>query len=249
MVVRERRVLHENLSDDADARLLHIVDGKSIEISDDLFAHLLNLVKIRSFDSCEEIDNLLFPFFMKLVRTSLHFFIGADAVQALHEHIAEYAGEPKTDERLEIYLESWIRLETGEVCADDRNLLHTGLFKSTADKADVIRCTAHTAGLRHDDGSPVRIVFAGFKSFHELAHDTQRRIAGIVVHVLETVVNGTLRRIAEDHKIVADRPHGRFDELEMDRGHLRAEDGVAFLIHFFGERHLPDQCRVKKTAG
>ena len=87
-------------------------------------------------------------------------------------------------------MEAGIALDTRQVQGDDRDLLHVCLLQGTADEADIVRRTASTAGLTHDNGGLVQVIFAGQQCFHNLTDYQQGRIAGIVVDIFQTYIHG-----------------------------------------------------------
>ena len=67
---------------------------------------------------------------------------------------------------------------------DHGDLCHTCTFQGSADKADIVGGTAAAAGLAHEHGRLVEVIFSGQQSLHDLSHDDQGRIAGIIVYIL-----------------------------------------------------------------
>ena len=97
---------------------------------------------------------------MQLVGGTRHQLIGAHPVETAHEDIAEYQGEHTALQQRISDLKARIRLQTADVQGDYRNLLHTGFAKRSSEEADIVGSAAASAGLRHDDGGAVQIVFA-----------------------------------------------------------------------------------------
>ena len=140
-------------------------------------------------------------------------------------------------------MEAGIALDTRQVQGDDRDLLHVCLLQGTADEADIVRCTASATGLAHDNSGLVQVIFAGQQSLHDLSDYQQGRIAGIVVNVFQTYIHGVFVVIVQYDKIVTAGIERRLQDLKVDRGHLRTDDGVV-LTHFFGKRYLLNSGRT-----
>ena len=89
-------------------------------------------------------------------------------------------------------MEAGVTLDTREIQRDYGDLLHICFLQCTADESDVVRRTASTAGLAHDNGGLVQVIFAGQQCFHNLTDYQQGRIAGIVVDIFQTYIHGVL---------------------------------------------------------
>ena len=131
-------------------------------------------------------------------------------------------------------MKAGIALDTCQVQGDDRDLLHVCLLQGTADEADIVRRTASATGLAHDNGGLVQVIFAGQQCFHNLTDYQQGRIAGIVVDILQTHIYSLFTVIFQNLDLVAKGADGWFDQIKVDGGHLRAEQGVV-LLHLFGK--------------
>ena len=140
-------------------------------------------------------------------------------------------------------MEAGIALDTRQVQGDDRDLLHVCLLQGTADEADIVRRTASATGLAHDNGGLVQVIFAGQQSFHDLSDYQQGGIAGIVVNIFQTYIHRVLVVIVQYDEIVTAGIERRLQDLKVDRGHLRTDDGV-ILAHLFGKRYLLNSGRT-----
>ena len=65
-----------------------------------------------------------------------------------------------------------------------------GTIERAADETDIIARAAAAARLRHDDGQPVGVVFARQHRLHDLPDNGDRRVAGVVIYIFESGVNG-----------------------------------------------------------
>ena len=115
----------------------------------------------------------------------------------------------------------------------------SAFFKARRMEADIVRCTASATGLAHDDGCLVQVIFTGQQSFHDLTYYQQGRIAGIIVNIFQTHIHRVLVIVVQYHEIVTAGIERRLQDLKVDRGHLRTDDGVV-LTHLFGET-VPSQ--------
>ena len=97
---------------------------------------------------------------MLAVYNALLQLVWAHAVNTLHKNITKHSGIHNSLHQRKSKLKSWIALQTAKVKGNNRNLLHSCLLKGTADKSNIVGCTASAACLGHDDGSLVQVVFA-----------------------------------------------------------------------------------------
>ena len=104
-----------------------------------------------------------------------------------------------------------------------------------ADERDVVGGAAAAARLRDDDGQLVRVVAAAHHSLHDLAGDQDGRVADVVVHVLQARVHRTVVHAGQKLQVVAEAMEDLHQQIEVDGRHLRAEDGVARLLHLLRE--------------
>ena len=197
MIVRGRRELDQNLADNADTRLLLIRDRQVVEVMDDALADLL-VFPVADRLAIDETAAVPVPFLIHLVRGALHLLIWAHAVQALHQDVAEYNRVDELHEKLRCDLEARLRLKAVEIERKDRHLLVARLLQRAPDERDVVGRTAAAACLRDDERRAVKIILARLQRGHELSDDKQRRIARVVVDVLEPHVDGLTVVIFKD---------------------------------------------------
>ena len=105
------------------------------------------------------------------------------------------------------------------------------LHEGAADEGDVVARAAAAAGLRHDDGEPIRVVLPGENGVHDLSDDGNGGIAGVVVDVLEPHVDGAAVVVVEHDHAVSVPPEHRLEHVEVDGAHLRREDRIARALH------------------
>ena len=93
-------------------------------------------------------------------------------------------------------------------------MLHAGFFQRSADKGDVVGSTAAASRLGHDDGHVIQVVLSGKQRLHDLSYHHQGGIAGVVVHVLQTHVNGFLIVIGQHFQMIAGSVESRARRLK-----------------------------------
>ncbi|MNO30966.1 hypothetical protein D3C76_209150 [compost metagenome] len=64
-----------------------------------------------------------------------------------------------------------------------------------------------------------------------------RRIAGVIVHIPETFLRLLRSGAFQNFEPVSGVPEDAFEQLEMDRRHLRRQNGIG-LLHFLCKRHV-----------
>ena len=234
MIVGVRKELYKNLTDNADTRTPLISNRKGVKIPDDL---LYISPELTVACLLQRLDTALFPYFVQMVGGPLHLLVRADTVEHPHEQVAVDHGLQHTDQKRRGDLEALVLLNALHADTDDRDMPVPVLGKGSPDESDVVRGPAAAAGLGDDDGSLVQVVFAGSEGCHDLSHHDQGRVAGVVVNVLKTGIHRFSSHLREDIHVVAASPEDRSQQIKMDRGHLRHEDGVV-LAHFFGKFHL-----------
>ncbi len=112
------------------------------------------------------------------------------------------------------------------------------LAQGLADKRDVVGGTAATAGLADDHGCLGQVVPTALDGLHDLTRHQDRRIADVVVHIAQTGLDGIVVSRGQQLQVVAGTAEHLFDQVKVDRRHLRAQDGVTLLAHLLGKGHL-----------
>ena len=236
VIVGGRQELHENFADDADPGLSLIRDGQGVEIMYDVPAHLPVFGVGENLVIRNEVNDPLLPFLMELVGRARHFLIRADPEEAAHEDVTELQGVEAVLNELGRDGKARVLLEADRVQGDDRYPVPVaGLGQGPPNEAHVVRGPTAAARLGDEEGRVVHVILARVNGRHELADHHHGRIAGIVVYVLEAVVDAGLSRNLRHDEIVACRLEGRGDDLEVNRGHLRSQNRIG-LLHLLGER-------------
>ena len=112
------------------------------------------------------------------------------------------------------------------------------LAQGLADERDVVGGTAAAAGLADNHGRLGQVVPTALDGLHNLARHQNRRIADVIVHVAQTRLDGVMVGRGQQLQVVAGTAEYLFDQVKVDRRHLRAQDGIAFLAHLLGKGHL-----------
>ena len=125
-----------------------------------------------------------------------------------------------------------------------RHVAVAGLFQRLAQERDVIGRAAAAAGLEVYQRRLMRIVLAAFQRAYELTYHQQRRIAGVVVNILEPGLDylgplglqqlGLIPRAAQNlqYEPKMQRQHVR-RQYRVRRLHLRRELHVVIRLHCF----------------
>ena len=112
------------------------------------------------------------------------------------------------------------------------------LTQSLADECDVVGGTAAAAGLADNHGRLGQVVPTALDGLHNLARHQDRRVANVIVHVAQAGLDGIVVSRGQQLQVVAGTTEHLFDQIKVDRRHLRAQDGVALLAHLLGKGHL-----------
>ena len=110
------------------------------------------------------------------------------------------------------------------------------LFQSPADKPDIIAGPAAASGLGDQDSRFIQVILSGQEGVHDLAHHDQGWVAGVVVDELQPHIHSLAVIRVEYLQTIAHRVKGGLQKPEVNRGHLRAEDGIV-LAHLLGKDH------------
>ena len=113
-----------------------------------------------------------------------------------------------------------------------------GVLQRLADERDVVGGATATAGLANKHRRATQVVLAREHGLHDLARHQDGRVADVVVNVLQARVDGLVVHGRQQHQVVAGGAQQLFHDLEVDRAHLRREDGVALGLHLLGVAHL-----------
>ena len=236
MVVARGGELHQDLPHDAHPGLLDVQDGDRIELPDDVPAHPAESQQVHMLRG-DEILCFFYPFPVQGIYTARDCLIGAHPVYAAHEDVAELGGQSRADQQVGVQVEAGIALDACQVQGNHGNLLHARLLQGPADEAHVVGGPAAPSGLAHDDGSLLQVVSSRLQGLHDLPHHQQGGVTGVIVHIFQPHIHGMAVVVVQDYEIVAASIEGRLHDLEVDGGHLGADDGVV-PAHLLGEGHL-----------
>ena len=176
--------------------------------------------------------------------------VRAAAIEHLHHHVAkEYRVNCLLKQR-------WRNLKAGVVLAerhgrkrDHRNLGVAALAQGLADERDVVGGTAAAAGLADNHGRLGQVVPTALDGLHNLAGHQNGRIANVIVHVAQAGLDGIVIGRGQQLQVVASTTEHLFDQVKVDRRHLRAQDGVALLAHLLGKGYLGPRGRSTLALG
>ncbi len=167
--------------------------------------------------------------------------VGAHAVEELHDEVAVEQGVDGLDQDLGLEdREARILLVQagGRGERDHRDLGVAGVLEGLADERDVVGGAAAAARLGDDHGRAGEVVLAGEHRLHDLARHEDRRVADVVVDVLEAGLHGALVHGGQQDHVEARALEKNLEQVKVDRRHLRHEDGVARLLHVLGVADL-----------
>ena len=169
------------------------------------------------------------PHLVQLVGAALLDLVRAHAHQAFEQQVADDQRLDGAVQQRGRGLEARVVLEALRGQRDDRHLRVAGVDQRLADQAEVVRRAAHAAGLRDGERHMVGIVLALDDGVDELADDHDRRVAGVIVDVLEAEFDVLAARGLEDVELVSAGADDRLDQRHVDRAHLGADDRVVLL--------------------
>ena len=112
------------------------------------------------------------------------------------------------------------------------------LAQGLADERDVVGGTAAAAGLADDHGGLGQVVPTALDGLHNLARHQNRRVANVIVHIAQASLDGIVVGRGQQLQVVAGTAEHLFDQVKVDRRHLRAQDGIALVAHLLGKGHL-----------
>ena len=112
------------------------------------------------------------------------------------------------------------------------------LAQGLADERDVVGGAAAATGLADDHGRLGQVVATALDGLHDLARHQNRRVADVVVHVTQAGLDGVVIGRGQQLQVVAGAAEYLFDQVKVNRRHLRAQDGVALVAHLLGKGNL-----------
>ena len=168
--------------------------------------------------------------------TRLH-LIGLRLVHQRHQQVAVEHRAGHRHQLLHADVEARVLLDALKAEGDHRNLGIARLGQGLAQKRYVIRRAAAAAGLEVDQRHLVGVVVAGLERVDELADHQNRRVAGVVVHVLQPRGRDLRAGFVQQlHPVAVGAQHAH-DHLEVHGQHRGHEYGVV-LLHFLCEGNV-----------
>ena len=227
--------LHQDLAHHTHTRLQPLAGQRQrIEVFYDAAHRLLELAALQATAQLRLARR--HPVVEQAVRAALLDLVRTRAVQRHHQQVAVEDGVCGLQQHGRRHLEAGVALaQILERQRDDGNMRQPHRGQRLADKRDIVRGAAAAACLRDDDRQLVGIVAAGHDGLHDLTGDQHRRIADVVVHVLEARIHRPVVNRRQQLEVVAVALENVHEQVEMDGCHLRAEDGVARVLHLLRE--------------
>ena len=229
--------LDQDLADHAHARLGALTHERhGVERADGLAAQLGVVVAVELGRQLAGARHVLL---VECVGGTGRSLVWTTAIKHLHHHVAK-------EHRVDCLLKQRRRnLKAGVVLTerhrrkrDHRNLGVAALAQGLADECDVVGGTAAAAGLADNHGRLGQVVPAALDGLHNLAGHQNGRIANVIVHIAQAGLDGVVIGRGQQLQVVAGTAEHLFDQVKVDRRHLRAQDGVALLAHLLGKGHL-----------
>ena len=202
MVVGQGGEFHQNLPNDSDPGLFNVKPRQMVKVPDDpldVFVEFHHGGRALGQGGYAP----LFPGAVEMVGGSGIPLVGSGGVEDPHENVAVDHGLHALDQHRRCDLESRVGLHAVGVNGDHGNLGHARFLQCPPDKADVVGSPASAACLAHEHSGALQVVFARQKGLHHLADDDEGWVAGIVVHILESHVNGGSVVILQNLDLVA----------------------------------------------
>ena len=182
------------------------------------------------------------PFVKCRLRRAFDALVRHHAVADVHQEIAVDGCLYRVDHHLAAERER-IGLLRESAHGKDGDVRESRVAQRLSEDAEVVRRAACTAGLKERDARVVGIAHPRLERGDELSDDDDRGIAHVVVDVAQSHVDRRFVRHRRDDDVVAVLAHGRLEQVEMDRRHLRGEDGVR-LFAVLGKAWALDDGRL-----
>ena len=229
--------LDQNLADHAHARLGALAHERhGIERADGFAAQLGVIMPVELGRQLAGARHVLL---VERIGGTGRSLVRAAAVEHLHHHVAkEHRVDCLLEQRRRNLKARIILAERHGRKRDHRDLGVAALAQCLADECDVVSGTAAAAGLADDHGRLGQVVPTALDGLHDLARHQDRRIADVVVHVAQAGLDGIVIGRGQQLQVVAGTTEHLFDQVKVDRRHLRAQDGVALVAHLLGKGHL-----------
>ena len=234
-VVAERRELDVDLTDNTDQLfLLRFIQLQLAEYGQHEPEQMLYLAVAHHALAGEALDDCVHADVDRLVGRAGHDLVRAALVGDHHDQITDEQRVGYLHEHSLGQLEAGIALQTGKVERNDRNEAVAVLFQRLAEQMDIVGGTAAAAGLRQDERDFVNVVFAGFNRIHQLTDDQQGGVAGVIMHVAQTLLRDVRTLGVQQLHVVAVVFHQAADESKLHGQHVRHQNFIGFS-HFLRE--------------
>ena len=132
-------------------------------------------------------------------------------------------------------MEAFVLFHAVGIQGNYRDVAHSSLFQSPADKGHIVAGPAAAAGLGHNNGKLPGIIFSGEHRLHDLSNHRDGGEAGIVVDKFQSHIDGFPVVVVQNRNVIAVFVKYRLQKLKMDGAHLGSQNGVPLQSHFFGK--------------
>ena len=122
-----------------------------------------------------------------------------------------------------------------EAQRDDRHKAEARLFERLAQQVDIVGRTAAAARLGHHQRDLVHVVFSALEGVDKLPDDQQRRIAGIVMYILESGLRDLGAGCFQQLAVIAEAAEHIGEDPKMDRRHIRHQNLIPLALHLLGK--------------
>ena len=235
MTVGVRVILQQNLTHDADTRFFDVIlrDGTKL-------ANHRDHVRLEVFDAVTEahIAGPLDPLVKLLLRVTLEELVSLGRVVEPLQHIAVKGRDHRAAKCKRRNRETRLFIQRTARERHNRHLAETRFCQSAMEQRNVVSRAARTAGLSQHECRMVRILNVFFQRVHKLTDRDDSRIAGVVIHVLQTSFNRARRRNRKKLQLVAACGKGLFQNGEVNRRHLRRQNRMGFAHRTHENRRL-----------
>ena len=227
MIVCQRRILDVDLADDAHPDLGLFAAGDRREVLEDLG---VDLFRREELVALEQLGQLLLPCVQHLLGLALVQFIGAALVVQGHQQIRIEDSVDHFEAQCRCQFQTTVLFQSGKVQGEHRHLRE--LFRhALPQQVDIVGRTAAAAGLGDQQGGVIDIILAAFQGFHELSHDQQGRVTGVVVDVFQTFLHHGAGGGFQQHYMIPELFQNADEQVEVNGEHIGCKNGIG-LFHF-----------------
>ena len=203
VVVAQRAVFDVDLAHNAHLDLGHPGDRDGGKVFGNEREGVLHFPGSKAFSGQQGTAKTRDPAIHHAVGGTLFVLVRGHLIAQRTQHIAvEDAGDALARQR-KGHLEAAVLFQTGKVQACHRDLRVTGLDQRLAQQMDVVGGAAAAAGLGDQQGGVLQIILAAVQRIQKLADDQQRRVAGIVMHILQPQLCHGTAAVAQQFTLVA----------------------------------------------